>query len=56
MRIPVYLSFLKGDLQKIRPDLLDQLSPPRRLTAPEMINILLKMGYELRKIDRGACG
>jgi transposase len=35
---------------------VDQLSPPRKLTAQEMINILLKMGYELRKIDRGACG
>jgi transposase len=35
---------------------VDQLSPPRKLTAQEMINILLKMGYELRTIDRGACG
>jgi len=34
----------------------DQLSPPRKLTAQEMIDILLKMGYELRKINRGACG
>ncbi len=35
---------------------VDQLSPQRKLTAQEMIDALLKMGYELKKIDPGACG
>lgn len=35
---------------------VDQLSPQKKLTAQEMITILLRMGYEFRKIDRGACG
>jgi hypothetical protein len=46
----------QGVAKRSRLARVDQLSPPRKLTAQEMINILLKMGYELKKIDRGACG
>ncbi|MGD0952158.1 MAG: hypothetical protein ABR985_07165 [Methanotrichaceae archaeon] len=46
----------QGVAKRSRLTQVDQLSPPRKLTAQEMINILLKMGYELKKIDRGACG
>lgn len=35
---------------------VDQLSPQKKLTAQELITILLRMGYEFRKIDRGAYG
>jgi hypothetical protein len=35
---------------------VDQVSPQKKLTAQEMITILLQMGYEFRKIDRRACG
>jgi hypothetical protein len=35
---------------------VDQLAPPRKLKAQEMITILLKKGYEVRKIDLGVCG
>jgi transposase len=46
----------QGVAKRSRPARVDRLSPPRKLTAQEMIDILLKMGYELTKIDRGACG
>jgi hypothetical protein len=35
---------------------LDRSSSQRELTAQEMIDILRRSGYEIRKIDRGACG
>jgi hypothetical protein len=35
---------------------VDQLAPQRKLKAQEMITILLKKGYEVRKIDLGVCG
>ena len=46
----------QGVAKRSRPVRVDRLSPPRKLTAQEMIDILMKMGYEFRKIDRGACG
>jgi hypothetical protein len=35
---------------------IDELSPQKKLTAQEMITILLRMGYEFRKIDKEARG
>lgn len=45
-----------GVAKKTRPVRFDQLSSQRELTAQEMIDILRRSGYEIRKIDRGACG
>jgi transposase len=45
-----------GVTKRQKPVGADQLSIPRKLTAQEMVDMLLKMGYELRKIDRRACG
>jgi transposase len=45
-----------GIAKRSRSVRVDQLSPPRELTTQEMITILLKMGYEFKKIDRGASG
>jgi hypothetical protein len=44
-----------GVAKRTRPERLDQLSPQREFTAQEMIDILKRSGYEVRKIDRGAC-
>jgi len=44
-----------GAAKKTRPNRLDQLPPQREFTAQEMIDILKRSGYEVRKIDRGAC-
>jgi len=44
-----------GAAKRTRPKRLDQLSPQREFTAQEMIDILKRSGYEVRKIDRGAC-
>jgi transposase len=35
---------------------MNQLSSQRELTAQEMIDILRRSGYEIRKMDPGACG
>jgi transposase len=42
--------------KKARPNRIDQSHPQREFTAQEMIDILQRGGYEVRKIDRGACG
>jgi transposase len=44
-----------GAAKRTRPNRLDQLPPQREITAQEMIDILKRSGYEVRKIDRGAC-
>jgi hypothetical protein len=44
-----------GAAKRTRPNRLDQLSPQRDFTAQEMIDILKRSGYEVRKIDRGVC-
>jgi len=45
-----------GVTKRSRPVGLDQSPSQRELTAQEMIDILRRCGYEIRKIDRGACG
>jgi len=45
-----------GAARKTRPNRLDQSTTQREFTAQEMIDILKRSGYEIRKIDRGACG
>ena len=45
-----------GVVKRTRLLRLDQSSPHREFTAHEMIDILQQSGYEVRKIDRGACG
>jgi len=45
-----------GVAKRTRSVSADQSSSKRRLTAQEMIDILRRSGYEVRKIDRGACG
>lgn len=44
-----------GVAKRTRPNRLDQLPPQRGYTAQEMVDILKRSGYEVRKIDRGAC-
>jgi transposase len=46
----------QGAAKKSKRVEVDELSPQKKLTAQEMITILLRMGYEFRKIDKGACG
>lgn len=45
-----------GVAKRARPVGVDRSSSQRELTAQEMIDILRRSGYEIRKIDRGACG
>jgi transposase len=45
-----------GVAKRTRPVRLDQSSSQRELTAQEKIDILQRSGYEVRNIDRGACG
>ena len=45
-----------GVAKRTRPFKLNPSSSQRRFTAQEMINILRRNGYEVKKIDRGACG
>ena len=45
-----------GAARKTRPNMLDQSTTQREFSAQEMIDILKRSGYEIRKIDRGACG
>ena len=45
-----------GVAKRTRPFKLNPSSSQRRFTAQEMINILRRSGYEVKKIDRGACG
>jgi hypothetical protein len=45
-----------GAAKRTRPNRLDQSHPFREFKAQEMIDILKQSGYEVRKIDRGACG
>jgi transposase len=45
-----------GAAKRTRPNRLDQSHPFREFKAQEMIDILKRSGYEVRKIDRGACG
>jgi transposase len=44
-----------GAAKRTRPNRLDKLPPQRDFTAQEMIDILKRSGYEVRKIDRGVC-
>ena len=45
-----------GVTKRTRPVKLDQPSPHSEYTAREMIDILQRSGYEIRKIERGAFG
>lgn len=45
-----------GVMKRTRPVRFDQPSSQREFTAQEMIDILQRSGYEIRKIDRGAFG
>jgi transposase len=45
-----------GVTKRTRPIRIDQSSSHREFTAQDMIDILQRSGYEVRKIDRGACG
>jgi transposase len=45
-----------GVAKRSRSVRIDQSSSQREFTAQEMIDILRRSGYEVRKIDRGACG
>jgi len=45
-----------GVAKRTRAVRVDQSSSQRAITAQEMIDILRRSGYEVRKIDRGACG
>lgn len=45
-----------GVAKRSKPFRIDQSSSQREFTAQEMIDILKRSGYEVRKIDRGACG
>jgi transposase len=45
-----------GVAKKTVPVRLNQSSSQKEFTAQEMIDILRRSGYEVRKIDRGACG
>jgi transposase len=45
-----------GVTKRTRPIRIDQLSFHREYTAQDMIDILQRSGYEVRKINRGACG
>jgi transposase len=45
-----------GVAKRTRPVGPDRSSSQRELTAQDMIDILRQSGYEIRKIDRGACG
>jgi len=45
-----------GVAKRTRAVRVDQASSQRAITAQEMIDILRRSGYEVRKIDRGACG
>ncbi len=44
-----------GAAKRTKPNRLDQLPPQRDFTAQEMIDILKRSGYEVRKIGQGAC-
>jgi transposase len=45
-----------GGPNKTKPVKLDQSSSQKELTAQEMIDVLRRSGYEVRKIQLGACG
>jgi transposase len=45
-----------GVAKRSRSVRIDQSSSQREFSAQEMIDILRRSGYEVRKIDRGACG
>jgi transposase len=45
-----------GAAKRARSVRADQLPSQKEFTAQEMIDILRRSGYEVRKIDRGACG
>jgi hypothetical protein len=45
-----------GAAKRTRPNRLDQSHPFREFKAQEMIDILKRSGYVVKKIDRGACG
>jgi transposase len=45
-----------GVAKRTRPIRIDQSSSQREFTAQEMIDILRKSGYQIRKMDSGACG
>ncbi len=45
-----------GVAKKTRSIRIDQSSSQREFTAQEMIDILRKSGYQIRKMDSGACG
>jgi transposase len=45
-----------GAKKRIRPVRIDPSASQNEFTAQEMIDILRRSGYEIRKIDQGACG
>ena len=45
-----------GAAKRTRPIRIDQSPSQREFTAQEMIDILRKSGYQIRKMDSGACG
>ena len=45
-----------GVAKKTRSIRIDQSPSQREFTAQEMIDILRKSGYQIRKMDSGACG
>jgi transposase len=45
-----------GVAKRTKPIRIDQSSPHGAFTAKEMIDILRRSGYVVKKIDRGACG
>lgn len=45
-----------GIAKRTKPVRIDRSSPQKEFTAQEMIDVLRRSGYEVRKIDRGACG
>ena len=45
-----------GVAKRTKPIEVNSSSSKRRLTAQQMIDILRRCGYEVKKMDRGACG
>ena len=45
-----------GVAKRTNPVKIDRSASQREFTAQEMVDILRRSGYEVRKIDRGACG
>jgi len=45
-----------GIAKRTKPIEVNSSSSQRRLTAQQMIDILRRCGYEVKKMDRGACG